>query len=79
MKLLSAINNQDFETAESIRHTFEPLEDHRNSINPIRVLHAAVEAAGIAETGPHLPLLSPVSDGEFERIKIAALELLQHN
>ena len=79
MKMLEAIKSQDYETAESIRETFVPLEDHRNSINPIRVLHAAVEAAGIAQTGPHLPLLSPVTEAETDRITIAAVDLLGKN
>ena len=79
MKMLDAIKRQDYDTAESIRETFFPLEDHRNSINPIRVLHAAVEAVSIAKTGPLLPLLSSVTDAENDRITIAAINLLGEN
>lgn len=79
MNMLNAINASDYETAESIRRVFEALEDHRNSINPIRVLHAAVEAAGIAKTGPLMPLLSPVGESETAMISTAAIELLGKN
>ena len=34
-----------------------PLEDCRDGISPIRVLHAAVTLAGIADMGPMLPVL----------------------
>src|SRR6056297_333175 len=43
MKMLAALRSGDFETAESIRQLFLPLEDLRNQIHPIRVLHHAVE------------------------------------
>ena len=74
--MLGAINSGDLETAESIRQTFSPLEDLRNEINPIRVLHEAVSLAGIAETGPALPLLSKLSSEEAGRVEEAAKTLL---
>ncbi len=43
MDMLSAIKHGDFATAESIRKQFCGLEDLRNSIQPIRVLHRALE------------------------------------
>jgi hypothetical protein len=55
---------------------FRPLEDLRNAINPIRVLHRAVEGAGIAPTGPLLPLLSNVDPHEEPAIDAAASQLL---
>ena len=55
MDMLRALKASDHETAETIRRTFEPLEDLRNTINPIRVLHTAMGEAGIAATGPILP------------------------
>ena len=76
MDMLAAIKSGDFETAEQIRSTFSPLEDLRNEINPIRVLHTALAQAGIAETGPLIPLLSEVSDDDARRIRTAANELL---
>ena len=79
MKMLAALKSGDFATAESIRQTFEPLENLRNAINPIRVLHAAVAEVGIADTGPILPLLSEVNDQASANIAEAAKTLLAHN
>ena len=75
-KLLKAICDGDFDTAEAIRKIFLPLENLRNEVNPIRVLHEAVALAGIAETGKHLPLLSGLTDSTADRVKVAASELL---
>lgn len=62
--MLKAIRGSDWAAAEKIRNTFKPLEDLRNAINPIRVLHEAVRLAGIADTGPLLPLLTNL-EGKF--------------
>lgn len=70
-----AIKSGDMVRAEQIRATFQPLEDLRNSINPIRVLHEAVECAGIAQTGKLTPLLSPIGEEERERVAQAARAL----
>ena len=77
MRMLGALRNGDFETAEQIRKTFKPLEDLRNSINPVRVLHAAVGLAGIAETGPVIPMLSDVPADSRPTIEAAAVALLE--
>jgi len=74
-KMLGAINSGDLELAESIRNTFQPLEDLRNEINPIRVLHEAVALSDIAQTGPHLPLLSSLDHEGSGRVKQAASTL----
>jgi len=74
--MLNAVGRQDWAEAERIRAIFTPLEDLRNAINPIRVLHQAVESAGIAETGPLLPLLSNVDEVHVEAIAAAAQALL---
>ena len=79
MKMLEALKAKDYETAESIRRTFESLENLRNAINPIRVLHTAMAEAGIADTGPILPLLHEVTDHERANIAVAARELLGEN
>ncbi len=76
MDLLHALKSGDNETAEQIRRTFEPLEDLRNSINAVRVLHAAVTLAGVADMGPMLPLLSDLDACDYQRVKQAASELL---
>ena len=74
--MLGLLKSGDYEAGERIRTIFEPLEDLRNSINPIRVLHTAVRLAGIAETGPIIPLLSEVDDASHPAIEAAAKELL---
>ncbi len=79
MKMLQALKSGNLEAAESIRQTFKPLEDLRNNINPIRVLHSAVAEAGIAETGPILPLLDEVNDSDRLKIAAVARELLAQN
>jgi dihydrodipicolinate synthase/N-acetylneuraminate lyase len=70
-KMLHAIKAKRYEEAEAIRRFFSPLEDLRNEINPIRVLHEAVSLAGIAKTGPLLPLVSALDESARERISAA--------
>jgi len=79
MGMLQALKAEDIEAAEFIRKTFKPLEDLRNNINPIRVLHSAVAEAGIAETGPILPLMDEVDEVDRLKIATAARELLTQN
>lgn len=78
-QLLKAVQAKDLTRAREIQAIFEPLEDLRNGINPIRVLHEAVRLAGIAETGPALPLLSGISEVQTEEVRAAALTLLHAN
>ena len=75
MEMMHAIHSGDFEKAESIRQWFCPLEDLRNEINPIRVLHHAVDAAGIASPGPMPPMLSGLPNDAVARIK-SAIDLM---
>lgn len=75
--MLAAMRAGDWAQADRIRAIFKPLEDLRNAINPIRVLHEAVRLAGIADTGPLLPLLSNVEPAEHPSIREAALRLLE--
>ncbi|MDA0810500.1 MAG: dihydrodipicolinate synthase family protein [Planctomycetota bacterium] len=77
MAMLRAIKAGDFEAAEQIQATFKPLEDLRNSINPIRVLHTAVALSGIANTGPIIPLMSELDDSDKPAIQAAASKLLE--
>lgn len=79
MNMLQAILSGDYETAEQIRTTFSTLEDLRNTINPIRVLHTALSLAGIADTGPITPLLSDIDESQLPAITSAASELLEAN
>jgi dihydrodipicolinate synthase/N-acetylneuraminate lyase len=68
MEMLRAIQAGDYEKAESIRKWFQPLENLRNTYSPIRVLHHAVAEAGIAETGPLMPMLSDLDPSLVSRI-----------
>jgi dihydrodipicolinate synthase/N-acetylneuraminate lyase len=77
--MLAAMRRGDWMEAERIRQLFKPLEDLRNAIHPIRVLHEAVDAAGIASTGPLLPLLSNVEPKDKPAIAVAAKALLALN
>ena len=79
MRMLRAIKSGDFETAESIREVFFPLEDLRNHHGPIPVLHHAVGLAGIAETGPHLPLMDSLPQDLLPEIQSSARDLLERN
>lgn len=75
-RMLIALRGGDYQKAERIRQLFAPLEDLRNQLNPIRVLHEAVRLAGIADTGPLLPLLSNLPSEDHAPIRDAALKLL---
>ncbi|MBM01004.1 MAG: dihydrodipicolinate synthase family protein [Rhodopirellula sp.] len=76
MHMLRLIQAGEYEAADQVREIFKTLEDLRNGINPVRVLHSAVAGAGIAETGPLLPMMTPVSASEAVEIADAANELL---
>ncbi|MEM7475361.1 MAG: dihydrodipicolinate synthase family protein [Planctomycetota bacterium] len=75
MAMMQAIRHSDFTKAETIREQFEPLEDLRNGINPIRVLHRALELAEIAETGPMFPMLGELEADEVTSVAQAASRL----
>ena len=75
--MLKAIRAGNWSEAEKIRSLCAPLEEIRNLVNPIRVLHEAVRLAGIADTGPMLPLLSNIPQADHARIREAALKLLE--
>ena len=76
-QMLQAILDKNYDHAENIRKVFLPLENLRNEINPIRVLHEAVALAGIAVTGRQFPLLSGVTQSAIDRIRKASTELLK--
>ncbi|GEP42165.1 dihydrodipicolinate synthase family protein [Brevifollis gellanilyticus] len=76
MDMMHAIHAGDYAKAEEIREVFKPLEDLRNKHSPILVLHHAVALAGIAQTGPALPLMTELPDELLPEIEKAAKELL---
>jgi dihydrodipicolinate synthase/N-acetylneuraminate lyase len=75
--MLAAMRKGDWQQAERLRLIFKPLEDLRNAINPIRVLHEAVRLAQIADTGKALPLLSNLEERDWARVSEAARALLK--
>lgn len=75
MQMLKAIQDQDFERAEELRLHFCGLEDLRNEINPIRVLHRGVALGGIADTGPMYPMLGELDSEQEKLVADAALGL----
>lgn len=76
-ELREAVQANDLVRSREIQAIFRPLEDLRNGINPVRVLHEAVRLAGIGDTGPALPLLSGITTEEEAKVKEAALALLE--
>lgn len=75
-EMLRALQAGDLEMAEAIRARFTRLEDLRNAHGPIQVLHHAVKLAGIADTGPQIPLLSELDEAKQSAIAFAARETL---
>lgn len=73
--MLEAMRKYDYTEADRIRGIFRPLEDLRNAINPIRVLHEAVRLAGICDAGPLLPMLTNLPEVEHEKVKRAVMNL----
>ncbi|MBL8291604.1 MAG: dihydrodipicolinate synthase family protein [Bryobacterales bacterium] len=65
----------DYETAESIRQHFLPLEDLRDAWGPARVLHAATELAGIAAAGPIAPYITGIDAAQTDQLKPVAKAL----
>jgi dihydrodipicolinate synthase/N-acetylneuraminate lyase len=79
MQMLQAINAGDLAKAEEIRRVFSPLEDLRNAIHPVSVLHTAVTLSGIGTMGPLMPLLCDVGEEEAATIGETAKQLLANN
>ena len=77
--LLKAIAAKDYAKAAEIQAIFRPLEDLRNGISPILVLHHAVALAGVANTGPVLPLLTELPNEVLPEIEKVAKALLALN
>lgn len=76
--LLSCMRAQRYADGEAIRAYFLPLEDLRQSISPIRVLHDAVTLASVADMGPLLPLLSNLSSAERNIVADASRRLVAY-
>ena len=77
MRMLELLRAGQWEEAERIRADYMPLEDCRDGISPIRVLHDAVTLAGIADMGPMLPMLSGLDAKSREQVAPIARRLLE--
>jgi dihydrodipicolinate synthase/N-acetylneuraminate lyase len=79
-KIREALHAGDDATAKATRELFMPLEDARDATSPIRILHAAVDLAGIAPTGPIGEFLSVIDDENvLDRLRAIAMDLLARN
>lgn len=76
MAILRACQRGDFAGAAQLQEHFLPLEDLRDLWGPARVLHHAVELAGIATTGTIPPFVSSLSAEQQKRIEPIAAELV---
>lgn len=77
LRLFAECARGDFAAAERWRQAFLPLEDLRDAWGPARVLHHAVELAGIAATGPIPPFVSALDPGRLAELRPVAEELLR--
>ena len=78
-QLFDACRQTEYDRAETLRSEFLALEDLRDSWGPARVLHAAVELAGIARTGPVLPYVSALASAQLEKLAPVARTLIERN
>jgi dihydrodipicolinate synthase/N-acetylneuraminate lyase len=74
--VFSACRASKFADAEQIRARFMDIEDLRDEWGPARVLHHALELAGIADTGPTPPFISELPAEQQDRIRRVVQELL---
>jgi dihydrodipicolinate synthase/N-acetylneuraminate lyase len=74
--VFSACRAGDYGQAERIRSRFLDLEDLRDAWGPARVLHHALDLAGVARTGAIPPFVSELSPEQANRVKPVVQELL---
>lgn len=77
MQMLHHLQAGRYEQAERVRADYLPLEDLRDAISPIRVLHDAVTLAGVADMGPMLPLLTGLDEAQRARVAPVAQRLFE--
>ncbi len=78
-EILAHCHAGSYDQAEELRRLFLPLEDLRDAWGPARVLHAAVDLAGLAATGPIPPFVSPLGAGQIEQLAPVARALAERN
>ncbi len=76
-QFLKTLKVKDYDRAENLRCAFLPLEDLRDTIGPIRVLHDAVTFSGIAKMGPLLPMLSNLESEHKSRVQAVVNQLIR--
>ena len=74
--VFTACREGDYAEAERVRARFIDFEDLRDAWGPGRVLHQALELAGIASTGSIPPFLSELSAEQKNRLRPAVEKLL---
>ena len=74
--VFTACRERDYAEAERVRARFLEFEDLRDAWGPGRVLHHALEIAGIANTGSIPPFVSELSAEQKIRIRPVVEELL---
>ena len=74
--LFEACVAKNWTAAEDLRHAFLPLEDQRDAWGPARVLHAALELAGVATPGGIPPFVTAISDRQRAELEPTARALL---
>jgi 4-hydroxy-tetrahydrodipicolinate synthase len=77
--LFEACSRGDFAAAARLRAEFLPLEDLRDAWGPARVLHFAIEFAGLAKTGPLTPYLSSLAPDQLQKLAPVAKSLADRN
>jgi dihydrodipicolinate synthase/N-acetylneuraminate lyase len=75
--MLRAVDGGDTARAEELRRRFLPLEDRRDEWGPARVLHAALDLAGVAKAGPIPPFVSPLDEQQRASLAPVARQLLE--
>jgi dihydrodipicolinate synthase/N-acetylneuraminate lyase len=79
MRLLELLKAGRWSDAAALREKYIPLEDQRDALGPIRVLHDAVTLSGIADLGPVLPMIANLDAKERGPVQAAAAALLAHD
>jgi dihydrodipicolinate synthase/N-acetylneuraminate lyase len=77
--LLTLLRHGDLDAAAETHRHFLPLEDLRDAIGPISVIHDAMTLVGIADTGPLLPFLSNIPGHSHKRVQAAAEALRDYD
>lgn len=75
-RIIESCHAGHYGEADQLRELFLPHEDLRDGWGPARVLHAATELAGIANTGPIPPFISELATAQIEQLAPVARELV---